>query len=232
MSALYLFTIVFLLLPKTIRIMISKIPNYLFFILIGGAGLCLSGYPYATTPINNVHISSLRSASFINDSANTSKTGLWKTPATTQPLSCVVKIKKNKFRQLLLNYSDMKTRLLKAPDEKNRDTAKPVIIDLPYPDGSFQPFNITKSTIMSAVLAAKYPELNAYTGVNVLQPAESVRCECTLEGFKAMITTLKGTVLINNCIKKDSLTYITYYKNDLIAPKKKKFEKIAATKSK
>lgn len=150
---------------------------------------------------------------------------LWKPVAASISSPCRVEIRKNKFKQFNLNYALLKSTLLMAPDQKNDNKGPRLIIALPYPDGSFQSFTITKSNILPTELAAKYPELNAYSGSNINQPAENVRCECTGEGFKAMITTLKGEVLINNCSKKDSTTYFSYYKSDLLSPKKKKFEK-------
>jgi len=143
----------------------------------------------------------------------------WSFISETTNLNCSVTIKKNRFKQFHLNYGLLKANLLKAPDEQNSQNVRNLIIDLPYPDGSLQQFKITKLTILSAALTAKYPELNAYIGTHISRQTETVKCECTIVGFKATITTPKGIVLVNNCTKKDSLIYLTYYKNNLLSSK-------------
>ncbi len=84
-------------------------------------------------------------------------------------------------RQLSLDLPQMDS-LLRQADQQ------PATINLPLPNGTYQPFLIEYSPVMEAELAARYPQIRTYAGYGVDDPSLSVRLDRTPQGFHALVT--------------------------------------------
>ena len=82
-----------------------------------------------------------------------------------------------------------------APAESSGDTSS--IILLPLPDGSQSRFSIVESPVMSAGLAAKFPEIKTYKVFGIDDPSASGRLDISPAGFRALLNTIDGRVTID-----------------------------------
>ena len=99
-----------------------------------------------------------------------------------------------------------------------------VAIVLPLPDGTFEEFEVKESIVMSAKLAAKFPGIKTYVGVNREDGYSTVRFEVSPSGFHAMLFTSKGTVYIDPINRKNSNEYQSYYEKDFLTEHKDNFQ--------
>src|SRR4051794_1902636 len=78
--------------------------------------------------------------------------------------------------------------LATVPSAKNISVSKSsFIIDVPNAKGKQERFRIVESPVMSAALAAKYPQVKSYTGQGIDDPSATIRFDITPKGFHAMI---------------------------------------------
>ena len=61
------------------------------------------------------------------------------------------------------------------------------IVEMPDADGELQAFRFVKSGVMHPKLAAKYPDIKTYIGVNVDNPTQVIHCGVSPKGFHGMI---------------------------------------------
>ncbi|WNC73844.1 M12 family metallo-peptidase [Thalassotalea psychrophila] len=138
------------------------------------------------------------------------------------------KVSVNQSRLLELNISLIKNKLQQA--QKN--------ITLPMPDGSMVEFRFTESDVLPVSLAAKYPNIKTYQGVQVDNKNNYGRFDYTEQGFHGVINYNNKTIYIDpeqnfrqnlNSIENDnSVTnleskrkvnkqYKSYYKKDVVS---------------
>ena len=75
--------------------------------------------------------------------------------------------------------------------------SQPVVVSFPLPGGSYSTFRVTESTVLSAQMAALYPDIKTYAGTNVMDGSETIRFELSAAGFRAAIFGRSGTVTIS-----------------------------------
>ena len=121
-----------------------------------------------------------------------------------------------KARGLRLNRYALAERLKQAPVERTPEANEhPMLLSLPYPDGTFKTFRVVESPIMEPGLAERFPDIKTYFADSPEDPTAHVRFELTPQGFHAMILSDKPTVLIDPPIEDDTEYYQSYYKGDL-----------------
>jgi hypothetical protein len=98
-------------------------------------------------------------------------------------------------RLLVADRAALHQALAAAPLEGT--TSQGAQLELPLPDGSLQRFEVENSPVMAPELAARYPEIATYKVVGLDDPAITGRLDLTPAGFHAMLTTPRGTVLID-----------------------------------
>ena len=119
-----------------------------------------------------------------------------------------------RFRLLQLDVNGMKRWLFSAPKEKDRQTIQGLLINIPFPEGTYQSFRIYETEVMAPELAAKYPEIRSYSGSGISDPSLGIRLDFSPAGFRAMILTQKGAINIDPYSRTDLSRYICYYKQD------------------
>lgn len=85
-------------------------------------------------------------------------------------------------------------------------------LSLPFPDGTFQRFEIVESPIMEPGLAARYPEIRTYRAIGLDDPTASGRLDITPQGFHAMVIGASETLYIDP--DGDAGHYRSYFKHD------------------
>jgi hypothetical protein len=142
----------------------------------------------------------------------------------SNPASVLSKLA-GKQRVLRLNKKTLVRILRNAPREftpaaKNSS----VVLALPLPNRTFGRFQIIEVNIMSPELAAQYPEMKTYRGIGLDDKTASLSLEITSTGLHAMITSARGTSLIEPISQSDSFNYVAYNKHDYRSDNSGKFE--------
>ena len=114
----------------------------------------------------------------------------------------------------MLDLMLMRQELNKAPQLSSG--AAGLVIDLPFPDGSFQQFIISETNLLPIELAAKYPQIKTWSGQGLTDRTATVKIDITQFGFHAMILSANGSFFIDPYNFTTSDTYIVYEKNNLI----------------
>lgn len=91
-----------------------------------------------------------------------------------------------------------------------------LIIELPYPDGSFHSFKVWESSIMESGLAAKFPQIKTYSGFDVANPRAILKLDVNPINFHAMVFDGTRTFMINPRNKNNASVYASFFKKDLI----------------
>lgn len=120
------------------------------------------------------------------------------------------------YKTFRLDNSALQAVLQRTPAEfsaaaKNSET----VLTLPLPDGKLNRFRIVESSVMAPELAAKFPEIKSYRGQGIDDPTATTRFDLSPNGFRGMILSSNGTVLIEPYARGDVDNYIGFYKRDV-----------------
>ncbi len=132
-------------------------------------------------------------------------------------------IASDNYRVLDLNLYGLKNLVRQAPASRNLAAKNSAIFSLPSPNGGFENFTIFQSSIMHPDLAAKYPNIQTYSGQGIDDPTAIVRFDITPKGFHAIIFSAKGTIYIDPQNAATTKTYICYNKKDYVSDETKTF---------
>ncbi len=120
------------------------------------------------------------------------------------------------YRTLQIDPVAMDALLSSAPEESaNARTASSVIFEMPMPDGTTSNFRIYKVVVMSAGLAAQFPEIKTYAGIKIDDPTSVIRLDITPLGFHAMVLSPNGQIFIDPYSSNTTSDYICYNKKDI-----------------
>jgi Metallo-peptidase family M12B Reprolysin-like len=150
--------------------------------------------------------------------ANNQKSTLWqqKTDGEVQSIGRRF-ITPGKYLVYGLDRNNMSGILDQAPLEFSAESArvKPVVLEIPAPDGTMMRFRIEDSPIMSAEVAAQFPGWKTFQGYGIDDPTATARFDFTPSGFHAYVLSNSGTFAIDPYQENDRGNYIAYYKKDL-----------------
>ena len=119
------------------------------------------------------------------------------------------------FRALEVDLAGLESQLAMAPFERSAAAeATPLVLRLPYPDGTDRAFRVEESPILEPALAAKFPEISTYVIRGIDDPSASGRLSITSLGFHAMVLSTAGTVFIDPYARWDGRYAISYFKRD------------------
>ena len=147
---------------------------------------------------------------------------LWQAVDTmpAPPANARVDIRPKAFKTFTLDTGILGATLAQAPKEFTvprlaAGSDGGVQITLPMPDGKFARFQIEETTVMEPGLMAKYPEIKAYRGRGIDDPAASLQLDINPKTFHAQILSPSGTVYIDPYWHRDGSVYMSYAKSDL-----------------
>ncbi len=123
-------------------------------------------------------------------------------------------IQPEEYRAISLDYSGL-AKKLKTNTTKS---SKPQYIQIPLPSGDYQTYQITPNQVMAPELAAKFPEIQTFSGTAADDHSNRIYIDITPAGFHAMIISPKGTVFIDPNYKKNNKDYVVYTKQDYKNP--------------
>jgi hypothetical protein len=123
------------------------------------------------------------------------------------------------FRALEVDVKALESLLARAPAERSAAAAtSPLLLALPYPDGTDKLFRVEESPILEPELAARFPEIRTYVAQGIDDPTATARLSLTSLGFHAMVLSTSGTVLIDPYRRWDDRYVLSYFKADARKP--------------
>jgi hypothetical protein len=128
------------------------------------------------------------------------------------------------FRALEVDVDALESLLARAPVEGSAARgAAPLLIALPYPDGTDRLFRIEESPILEPGLAASFPEIRTYAAKGIDDPTATARLSLTSLGFHGMVLSTAGTVYIDPYRRWDARYVLSYFKRDARKPEGEAF---------
>ncbi|MGB2742422.1 MAG: reprolysin-like metallopeptidase [Cognaticolwellia sp.] len=88
------------------------------------------------------------------------------------------------------------------------------IIDLPLPDGKYVTYQLTPSRVMHPELAAKYPSIKTFSGVQLGHPENQGKFDITPQGFHGVFNLGEEKVFIDPSNRESNRHYYNYYRKD------------------
>jgi hypothetical protein len=119
----------------------------------------------------------------------------------------------NRHRTVRLDHAALQQLLARTPLE-TPGVRGGVVMELPWPDGSYPRFRIEESPIMEPGLALQFPELKTYRGQGLDDPTALLRFDWTPAGFHGMVLSSVGTVYLDPFAPGDTENYISYLAKD------------------
>ncbi|MDN5203881.1 M12 family metallo-peptidase [Fulvivirgaceae bacterium BMA10] len=114
-----------------------------------------------------------------------------------------------------LDFQKLSNRLT-SNLKRSANTSTGEIIMLPYPDGTFKKFQIWESSIMSAELEEKFPNIKTYSGHCIDDKTSTIRLDLTSKGLHAIILSPQKTIYIDPLYEGNNEQYICYDKRKFI----------------
>jgi hypothetical protein len=112
------------------------------------------------------------------------------------------------YRALTLDLPALRRQLDDAPDEHG--TATPLRLLLPMPDGTVQQFDVWRTQVMAAGLAARYPHIRSFTARAVDHPETQARLDDSPHGFSAMVRAPDGVTLLQPVTRGEGTRYVSF----------------------
>lgn len=121
------------------------------------------------------------------------------------------------YQTVKLGLTTLKNTLASAPAESFDGKKSDITLTLPMPDGRFESFYISESSVMDSKLAKQFPEIKSYLGTGVQNPSTYLRFDLTPQGFHAVVLGAEGnTVYIEPFATGEKELYIVYYNKDVV----------------
>lgn len=134
------------------------------------------------------------------------------------------------YRTVSLDWAVLNSLLIDVPESLAEADAG-VILSLPLPNGDYGRFRIFHAPVMHPDLAAKFPEIQTFSGSGIDDPTATVRLDTTPKGFHAMILSQNGRVFIDPYSNEDIDLYQSYFASDFIPNLPADFEPDAVIES-
>src|SRR4051812_2490638 len=124
-----------------------------------------------------------------------------------------------RFRALEVDVKALKSLLDRTPAESSAEAkAMPVLLTLPFPNGTDQLFRVEESPILAPELAARFPEIRTFVAQGIDDPTATARLSLTPLGFHAMVLSASGTVYIDPYRRWDTRYVLSYFKGEARKP--------------
>jgi len=119
------------------------------------------------------------------------------------------------YRTSTLDLNAFQQFLTGVPQEGSiRIDQSGALFAVPAPDGTMDSFRIVEYSMMEPGLAQRYPEFKTMRGIHIHDPFRTIRCDWTLKGFTAIVSTDEGRYHIEPFARGNREDYIIFYKRD------------------
>ncbi len=119
------------------------------------------------------------------------------------------------YRALRLDQTTLNELLGQAPREFTPAAeSEAAVLELPMPDGGFTRFRVVESPMLEAETARQFPTIRNYSGQGIDEPAATMRCDLTVNGFHAIILSTAGSIFIEPFREAADGSYISYFTRD------------------
>lgn len=145
--------------------------------------------------------------------------GLWNEVSTLNLATRVGEplINLQNFGLYRLNSEPMQQVLRQAPLEfRPGYLEQKVVISVPRPDSSFARFRVAESPIMEEGLAAEFPDIKTYRGVDIDNPTDTIRFDVTVHGFRAQVLSPNGNYYVDPYFKGQTELYSSYFRSSVV----------------
>ncbi len=124
------------------------------------------------------------------------------------------KILPTKYDSYELDFEHFKSMLKNAP-KRFESNEKGIIINWPMPSGKMQKFSVKRSDVFHPDLAAKYPEISAYTGLSLTDPTAVLKISMSHKGIEGMLLSNRHeTIYMDRYLPKSQESYILYKRSN------------------
>lgn len=117
-----------------------------------------------------------------------------------------------KYRAVRFNILALRGLLQSAESRGNQAS---VALNLPMPNGASQDFVVERSSVMPEELRRKFPNIQAFEGHAVDDPATSLRLEVTPKGVSAQVLSVGQRWMIDPRLDSSPDVSISYFSKDL-----------------
>ncbi len=131
--------------------------------------------------------------------------------STMVPLEARMQLPENNLFDL--NLTTLRTNLSNAPARVTNSKSNS-IISLPNADGVLERYRVYENSSMDPALAARYPEIKSYVGIEIDNPAATAHFSVSPLGFKSMVLSPDKSAVFIEPISADLGTYTVYRKSD------------------
>jgi hypothetical protein len=132
----------------------------------------------------------------------------------------IQQIHAKEYKVYAINLEKLQAALLEAPHREGPVRGKDVLLEIPFPDGSFHTYRVAKNATLHPDLAARFPEIKTYDAYGVSHPGEFAKIDVTPQGFHSMVISQEqGLIFIDPVYKGETEKYIAYNKKDFITNK-------------
>lgn len=134
------------------------------------------------------------------------------------PEKIVRQIQPRQFKGFELDYPSISEVLAAAPMEFTAQARqKPLILTLPFADGSLHRFKVWESPVMAKALMAKYPELHTYAGKDADGEGYMLRLDIGYSGLNAFIFGPDGHFQsVRPYTQGNRMYYMAYRQEDIL----------------
>ena len=149
---------------------------------------------------------------------NTAAQGLWKKVnrfSSNDRKETAINYLPSAFASFELDWDGLNREAANVPFE--RSGMGTTDIQLPFPDGSTQVFEMVNSPVMESGLAQKYPSIRSFKAWT-RDKRYVARFDLSPAGFHASIRGPEGEIYIDPFYKNDNTSYIAYYIHDHTEP--------------
>ncbi|WP_440880266.1 reprolysin-like metallopeptidase [Tenacibaculum sp. C7A-26P2] len=113
-----------------------------------------------------------------------------------------------------LDIESLRKALTKAPLRRITSKSSDLIISFPDAKGVFENYRIFEASVLHPELAAKYPNIKSYAGINVEDSGDRIRFSISPKGLQSMrLGVDKATVFIERYSQKEHI-YSVFTKSD------------------
>lgn len=115
------------------------------------------------------------------------------------------------YQLFRLNESSFTREIRTIPSEKSvMAAASGFILSIPNPDGTLENYKVVEAPVMDPALAARYPGIQSFAGVNTTDPGSVIRFSVGPDGFHGMILSVNRKTIYIDPVDRQDNYYVVF----------------------